>query len=147
MIGGSWLPVYSTKVVWKGGHDGELICGNGPKMTFSAPPSLQGRTGVMTPEDAFVAALNMCFHLMFIWASERLKIQLVSYECEAEGHVVDLLDRTSTFNRTVLKPTIKVKIGSVKRVEKALAWARKYSLIANSTKSKVFVEPKIETEP
>jgi organic hydroperoxide reductase OsmC/OhrA len=116
-------------------------------MVFSAPPTLQGRSGVMTPEDAFVAALNMCFHLMFIWASERLKIQLVSYECEAEGHVVDLLDRTSTFNRTVLKPTIKVKIDSVKRVEKALAWARKYSLIANSIKSQVSVEPKIETEP
>jgi len=141
------LPVYWTKVVWKGGHEGELTCSNGPKMTFSAPPTLQGRIGVMTPEDAFVAALNMCFHLMFIWASERLKIQLVSYECEAEGHVVDLLDRTSTFNRTVLKPTIKVKIDSVKRVEKALAWARKYSLIANSIKSQVSVEPKIETEP
>ena len=141
------MPVYWTKVVWKGGHEGELTCSNGPKMTFSAPPTLQGRTGVMTPEDAFVAALNMCFHMMFIWASERLKIQLVSYECEAEGHVVDLLDRTSTFNRTVLKPTIKVKIDSVKRVEKALAWARKYSLIANSIKSQVSVEPKIETEP
>lgn len=141
------MPVYWTKVVWKGGHEGELTCSNGPKMTFSAPPTLQGRTGVMTPEDAFVAALNMCFHLMFIWASERLKIQLVSYECEAEGHVVDLLDRTSTFNRTVLKPTIKVKIDSVKRVEKALAWARKYSLIANSIKTQVSVEPKIETEP
>lgn len=141
------MPVYWTKVVWKGGHEGELTCSNGPKMTFSAPPTLQGRIGVMTPEDAFVAALNMCFHLMFIWASERLKIQLVSYECEAEGHVVDLLDRTSTFNRTVLKPTIKVKIDSVKRVEKALAWARKYSLIANSIKSQVSVEPKIETEP
>ena len=93
------MPVYKTKVVWTGGHDGELTCGNGPKMSFSAPPALQGRSGVMTPEDGFVAALNMCYHLMFIWATERLKIQLVSYECEAEGHVVDLLDRTSKVER------------------------------------------------
>jgi organic hydroperoxide reductase OsmC/OhrA len=141
------LPVYSTKVVWKGGHEGELTCSNGPKMVFSAPPTLQGCAGVMTPEDAFVAALNMCFHLMFIWASERLKIQLVSYECEAEGHVIDLLDRTSTFDRTMLKPTIKVKANSVERVEKALAWARKYSLIANSITSSILVQPKIEIEP
>jgi len=63
------MPVYITKVVWTGGHDGELTCGNGPKMSFSAPPIMQGRSGVMTPEDAFVAALNMCFHLMFIWAT------------------------------------------------------------------------------
>ena len=140
------MPVYTTKVVWTGGHNGELTCGNGPRMTFSAPPSLQGRSGVMTPEDAFVAALNMCFHLMFIWASERLKIQLVSYECEAEGHVAELLDRTSMVDRTVLKPVIRVKANSVDRVAKALDWARKYSLVANSIKASVLIEPKIETE-
>jgi len=101
----------------------------------------------MTPEDAFVAALNMCFHLMFIWATERLKIQLVSYECEAEGYVIDLLDRTSRFERTVLRPTIRVKAESVKRVGKALEWARKYSLIAGSIKPPIVIEPTIETEP
>lgn len=134
-------------MVWKGGHDGELTCGNGPKMDFSAPPALQGRYGVMTPEDAYVSALNTCFHMMFIWAAERLKIELVSYECEAEGHVLDLLDRTSIFERTVLRPKIKVKTNSIERVPKALEWARKYSLIANSIKPPVVVEPKIETEP
>ena len=141
------MPVYTTKVVWRGGHDGELVCGNGPKMDFSAPPALQGRIGVMTPEDAFVAALNMCFHLMFIWAVERLRIQLVSYECEAEGHVVDLLDRTSIFERAVLRPVIKVKADSVERVGKALEWAGKYSLVASSIKPPILVEPKIESEP
>ena len=101
----------------------------------------------MTPEDAYVAALNTCFHMMFIWATERLKIQLVSYECVAEGYVVDLLDRTSAFERTVLRPRIKVKAASIGRVGKALAWARKYSLIANSIKPPVVVEPTIEAEP
>ncbi len=85
--------------------------------------------------------------MMFIWATERLKIQLVSYECEAEGHVVDLLDRTSMFTQTILRPKIKVKAESVKRVEKALEWARKYSLIANSIKPPILVEPRIESEP
>jgi organic hydroperoxide reductase OsmC/OhrA len=140
------LPVYRTKVVWAGGHDGELACGNGAKMMFSAPPALQGRPGVMTPEDAYVAALNTCFHMMFIWATERLKIKLVSYECEAEGHVVDLLDRTSMFTRTILRPRIRVKKESIGRVGKALEWARKYSLIAESIKPPVSIEPIIETE-
>jgi organic hydroperoxide reductase OsmC/OhrA len=101
----------------------------------------------MTPEDAFVAALNTCFHMMFIWAAERLKIKLVSYECEAEGHVVDLLDRTSIFERTILRPKIRVKTESLERVGKALEWARKYSLIANSIKPSILVEPTIESEP
>ena len=114
---------------------------------FSAPPALQGRNGVMTPEDAFVAALNTCFHMMFIWATERLKIKLVSYECEAEGHVVDLLDRTSMFTQTILRPRIRVKTESIGRVGKALEWARKYSLIAESIKPPVSIEPMIESEP
>lgn len=141
------MPVYTTKVAWTGGHGGELICGNGPKMSYSSPPGLQGRSGVMTPENAFVAALNMCFHLMFIWASQRLKIQLVSYECEAEGRVVELLDRTSTFERIVLRPAIKVKANSLNRVGKALDWARKYSLVVNSIRASVIVEPRIQSEP
>ncbi len=141
------MPAYTNKVIWTGKHEGELICSNGPRMTFSAPPALQGKYGVMTPEDAFVASLNMCFHLMFIWASERLKIQLVSYECEAEGRVVELLDRTSTFEQTILRPVIKVKTESLERVAKALDWAQKYSLIANSIRSQVTVEPKVESEP
>ena len=141
------MPIYKTKVVWAEGHDGELACGNGAKMMFSAPPALQGRPGVMTPEDAYVAALNTCFHMMFIWATERLKIRLISYECEAEGHVVDLLDRTSIFTQTILRPKIKVKAESVGRVGKALEWARKYSLIANSIKPPVLIEPTIEIEP
>jgi len=141
------VSVYKTRVVWTGGHGGELTCGNGPKMAFSAPPALQGQSGVMTPEDAFVGALNMCFHLMFIWACERLKIQLISYECEAEGHVVELLDRTSTFEQTVLRPVIKVKTESLERVGKALDWARKYCLVANSIRSRVTIEPKVESEP
>jgi organic hydroperoxide reductase OsmC/OhrA len=116
-------------------------------MAFSAPPALQGQSGVMTPEDAFVGALDMCFHLMFIWACERLKIQLISYECEAEGHVVELLDRTSTFEQTVLRPVIKVKTESLERVGKALDWARKYCLVANSIRSRVTIEPKVESEP
>lgn len=101
----------------------------------------------MTPEDAYVAALNTCFHMMFIWATERLKIQLVSYECEAEGHVVDLLDRTSSFEQIILRPKIKVKIESIGRVKKALEWARKYSLIANSIKPPILIEPTIQSEP
>ncbi len=141
------MPVYRTRVVWTGGHEGELSCGNGPKMVFSAPPALQGRAEVMTPEDAFVASLNMCFQLMFIWAAERLKIQLVSYECQAEGHVVDLLDRTSTIKQILLKPVIRVKGESIKRVAKALDWARKYSLIANSVMGPVLIEPTIVREP
>ena len=77
---------YATRAVWTGSHTGELSCSNGVRMPFSAPADMHGEFGVLTPEDAFVGALNSCFMLMFIWAIERLKVDLVSYDCEAIGH-------------------------------------------------------------
>jgi len=134
---------YSTKAVWVGGHRGKLSCSNGVILPFSAPVDLHGEAGVLTPEDAFVGALNSCFMLMFIWAVERLKIDLVSYECEAVGHVNEFLDRTSTFNRVILRPRIEVKNCGEKDIKRALILAKKYSLIWQSIKAEVELEPEI----
>ena len=140
------MPTYKTKVVWTGEHWGDLTCSNGPQMKFSAPPALHGHPNVMTPEDAFVGAVNMCIHMMFLWAVEKFKIKLLFYECEAEGFVEDLIDRTSIFTKIVLRPKIRVKGDSEGRVRKALKSAEKYSLVAKSIKSEVIIEPQIYVE-
>ena len=84
---------YHTDVRWTGEHWGHLALGNGPEMAFSAPPDAQGHPDVLTPEDAFVAAANTCVMLMFIWAAERFKLALRSYECHVEGTKVTELHR------------------------------------------------------
>ncbi len=132
---------YKTTTVWKGGHRGEIACSNGARMDFSAPAALYGHPDVLTPEDAFVGALNMCFQLMFIWSIEKLKIDLVSYECEVEGFVEELLDRTSTFKKVVLHPRIEVRDCEKEKVMRALKLAKKYSLIVQSITAEVLVEP------
>ena len=138
---------YHTDVRWMGEHWGELKCGNGPTFAFSAPPDAQGHEGVLTPEDAFVAAVNTCVMLMFVWACERLRLDLVSYECHAEGTKVVALDRTETFERVVLRPRVVVRGADRKRLERALEWATKYSLVANSITSTLVMEPEIELQP
>ena len=141
--------LYETSVAWTGGHRGRLKLGNGPEMDFSAPPASHGEAGVLTPEDAFVGAVNTCVMLMFIWAAERFRLDLVSYECRAEGTRHIELDRTEIFTQIVLKPRIVVRAGSEpgetveKRVRRALASAKKFSLVANSVKSEVIIEPEI----
>ncbi len=137
------IHIYKTKVTWLQGHWGEVTCSNGPHMKFSAPPSLQGYPGVLTPEDAFVAAVNMCVHMMFIWSTERYKIDLVSYTCEAEGFAEDLIDQTSHFSRIILRPNIVARNTTRENIEKAIKSALKYSLIASSIKSELIVEPQI----
>src|SRR5512136_1615991 len=141
---------YHTTVRWKGEHRGHIRMGNGPEMDFSAPPDAHGHAGVLTPEDAFVAAVNTCVMMMFIWATERFKLNLVSYECGAEGTKLIELDRTEIFTQVVLRPQIVVRAGASelestrKRVQRALESAVKYSLVANSIKSEIAIEPKIE---
>ena len=141
---------YRTSVVWKGQHWGHVTMGNGPQMMFSAPPDAQGHAGVLTPEDAFVAAANTCIMMMFIWAAERFKLDLQSYECICEGKKLIELDRTEIFTDLILRPRIVVRTGAEgeervrQRVARALESARKYSLVANSVKSNVVIEPTVE---
>jgi len=141
--------IYNTTVAWKGEHWGHIKMGNGLEMDFSAPPDAQGHPGVLTPEDAFVAAVNTCVMMMFIWAAERFKLDLLSYDCYAEGTKLIELDRTEIFTQVVLRPKIVVraseenKAAVEKRIQRALESAQKYSLVANSIKSKVMVEPTI----
>ena len=141
---------YHTTVQWKGEHWGHLKMGNGPEMDFSAPPDAHGYAGVLTPEDAFVAAVNTCVMMMFIWATERFKLDLVSYDCDTEGIKLIELDRTETFTKVALRPRIVVRASESevesarKRVQRALESAVKYSLVANSIKSEIVVEPDVE---
>ncbi len=139
----SQTATYHTTVTWKGEHRGYLVCGNGAEMDFSAPPDAHGHTGVMTPEDAFVAAANTCVMMMFLWACERFKIPLVSYECYGEGTKVIELDRTELFTEIVLRPRVCIRPCEEGRVRRAFESAQKYSLVANSIKSQVRIEPTI----
>ncbi len=145
----SQTATYHTTVAWKGEHWGHVVMGNGPQMDFSAPPDAQGHPGVLTPEDAFVAAANTCIMMMFIWATERYKLKLVSYECRADGTKLIELDRTEIFTHLRFRPIIQVENGGEPsavveaRVRRAMASAQKYSLVSNSVKSEIVIEPEI----
>jgi organic hydroperoxide reductase OsmC/OhrA len=144
---------YHTDVEWTGDHRGRIVMGNGPEMDFSAPPDAHGHEGVLTPEDAFVASVNTCVMMMFIWATERFKLDLKSYTCYAEGTKLIELDRTEIFTDVKLWPEIKIAARGddpsrvERRAVRALEAARKYSLVANSVKSDVVIEPTIEIVP
>jgi uncharacterized OsmC-like protein len=138
------MPVYTNRVTWRKEHLGYTWCGNGTEMNFSAPPALYGQPDMMTPEDAYLMSVNTCIHMMVLWAMKRFKLELVEFECSAEGKVEEHLDKTSWFKKVVLKPRIAVRGGSESAVKRALQMAQKYSTIAASVKSEILIEPEIK---
>lgn len=138
---------YHTTVEWTGEHWGHIVMGNGPEMDFSAPPDAEGHAGVLTPEDALVASANTCVMIMLIWAAKRFKLDLRSYTCRAEGTKLIELDRTEIFTDVKLWPQIVIAAGEEdldrveRRARRALKAAEKYSLVANSVKSEIAIEP------
>jgi len=137
------MVLYTNKVEWRGEHHGYTWCQNGTEMAFSAPPDLYGHTDVMTPEDAFVAAGNTCYHMMVLWAMQRFKVDMISYQCEAVGEVEEHIDKTSWFKTLTLHPTLVIRGTPVEVVKRALDLALKYSTICQSLKSEVIVKPTI----
>lgn len=148
----SQTATYHTTVRWTGDHWGHVAMGNGPEMQFSAPPDAHGHAGVLTPEDAFVASANTCIMMMFIWAAERFKLKLLSYECRSEGTKLIELDRTEIFTRLHFRPVIRIAAAGEPhavvegRTRRALQAAQKYSLVANSVKSEIVIEPEVIIE-
>ena len=140
------MPIYKNKVEWRGEHRGYTWCQNGVEMEFSAPPDLFGLPNVLTPEDAFVASANTCYFMMVVWAAERFKLDLVSFECRAEGEVEEFLDRTSWFKKITLYPKLEVKGKPREVVQRALDMALKYSTINQSLKSEIVIRPTIEIQ-
>ena len=140
------MPIYKNKVQWQGEHRGYTWCQNGVEMAFSAPPDLYGLPNVLTPEDAFMAASNTCYFMMVVWVAERFKMDLLSFECEAEGEVEEFLDRTSWFKKIVLYPKLSVRGKSREMVQRALDMALKYSTINQTLKSEIVIQPTIEIQ-
>jgi hypothetical protein len=68
----------------------------------------------------------------------------------AEGTKLIELDRTEIFTHLRFSPVIRIEAGKEKpdvieaRARRALQSAQKYSLVANSVKSEIIIEPAIE---
>jgi uncharacterized OsmC-like protein len=90
--------------------------------------------------------------MKFIWATERFKLKLLAYDCRAEGTKLIELDRTEIFTRLRFQPRIRISAAGEPRAtieartKRALQAAQKYSLVANSVKSEIVIEPEVSIE-
>lgn len=132
---------YENEIRWESGRRGKLCSSGKPEVTFSSPPEFKGEPGLWTPEDLFVASVNMCTMTTFLAYAQHKNLPLAGYESEAEG-VLEYVEGKYRFTKITLHPHVELKSEeAVTPAREILDDAHKNCLIANSTTAKVEVFP------
>jgi len=132
---------FRTAVQWTSGRSGVVAAEGKHALLASSPPEFKGEPGRWTPEDLFVAAIDLCTMTTFAAFVQRLKIPVVGYQSEAEG-TLEFVDDGYRFTRVVLRPRITVAdAAAVAPAEKAMHDAHASCLIGRSVRATVTVEP------
>lgn len=135
---------YQNNVRWLGTR-AAILSGDGkPHLRLASPPEFKGEANVWTPEDLFVAAVNMCTLTTFASFAQRLGLPIDEYTSEAEG-TLEFSEGRYRFTKIVLRPTIVVADGAaLNRTALVLEDAHRACLVANSITAEVVIEPDIQ---
>jgi organic hydroperoxide reductase OsmC/OhrA len=122
--------------------------------TVSAPPAepelrlttgeSKGDAAVLNPEQLLVMAASSCQMLSFLHLAAKARIDVVGYEDEVSA-VMPLDDGPIRITEITLRPRIVIDgDASEERVRRLVHTAHEHCFIANSLKSEVAMEPRIE---
>jgi organic hydroperoxide reductase OsmC/OhrA len=137
---------YKTSTAWTDARSGVLESNGKPSIKVSSPPEFKGESGVWTPEDLFVASVEICHMATFMSFAARRAIPIKSYKSHSNG-VLEFVDGDYRFTRIVIFPTIVVgSAASETEVHRILQEAQKHCLVTNSIASIVEVNPTIVME-
>jgi peroxiredoxin-like protein len=116
-----------------------------PNVQVSTPPEFKGHEGIWSPEDLFVASVNVCVMSTFLAYAERAGLTFVGYESDAEGRV-ELVDGKLQVTSVALTPRVTVKSsGDVDKAKELLTKAESNCLISNSVKTHVTMHPTVDS--
>ena len=134
---------YHTSVEWKSERQGYLRSEGKPEIYISSPPEFKGIPGVWTPEDLFVASVEICTMSTFLSFGGRKNIPLKSYKSSAEG-VLENVDGKYRFTSITITPEVTVgKEWTTEQVQEVFHQAHDNCLIANSMTANVIINPTI----
>lgn len=122
--------------------------------TITAPPAepelrlttgeSQGDPAVLNPEQLLVMAASSCQMLWFLHLAAKARVDVVEYGDDAAA-LMPLDEKPVRVTEITLRPRIVIAgEASEERVRKLVQTAHEYCFIANSLKSEVAIEPRIE---
>jgi len=134
---------YRTTVRWTECKMGVIASAGKPNIQVATPPEFKGHEGIWSPEDLFVASVNVCVMSTFLAFAERAGLAFTGYESEAEGRL-ELVEGKFQMTTIALKPRVTLKPGEdVGKAKELLAKAEANCLISNSVTARFTVEPTI----
>lgn len=134
---------YRTGVRWTDRKIGVISAIGKPDILVATPPEFKGHEGIWSPEDLFVASVNICLMTTFLAFAERAGVAFTAYESQAEGKL-ELVEGKFQFTTITLKPKLTLKPeGDAGQAKEVLEKAEAACLISNSMKCRVELEPTI----
>ena len=134
---------YQTSLRWTDEKKGILSCDGKPDINVACPPEFGGHPGIWSPEDIFLASVEICTMTTFLWYVNKENLSIKSYDSKASG-TVEMSGGVFQFSSI----TIKVRIGissedDRSRVEKMMKKVERACLITNSIRTDVNIESDI----
>ena len=141
-----WEPVkyrYRTSILWTGEHKGTLSCEGKPDVGVACPPEFGGHPGIWSPEDLYVASLEVCTFTTFLYLVEKMRGTILSYKSSSDG-VAQMVDGTFIFKEVVVKPVVTVPTADDKeKAERACRQVPQLCVVSKSVKTEVRIEPEV----
>lgn len=145
---------YRTRCSWRGStnggyeqytraHEGFAIPAE-VSLRLSSDPAFHGDATLLNPEQLVVLAASSCQLLSFLAVAAHARIDVLEYEDDAEGEMPED-QQPMSITRITLRPRVVVAAGpTLERIEHLLDVAHHECFIANSLKTEIVLEPKIE---
>ncbi len=135
--------LYQASVKWTGQRKGMMSCAGKPDVPVATPPEFKGHENIWSPEDLFVASVNVCLMTTFLAVAERAGLAFSSYESTAEGRL-EFVEGTLQFTAITIRPSITMKPGGdAAKAKELIEKAEHNCLISNSVKARITLEPAI----
>jgi organic hydroperoxide reductase OsmC/OhrA len=139
------LCYYEVSLLWNSATRGTLSSPVIPDKirVETSPVSQKGKKERWTPEHLFIAALSSSLMSAFLLVADNSKFEFISFESNAIGKI-EKVDGKVAVTEIILKPKLTIPATQKEtRAKRAIEMSEKTMAIANSVKTRIFIEPYI----
>jgi organic hydroperoxide reductase OsmC/OhrA len=135
---------YKNELVWKSARRGRLSIAGKPELEVGSPPEFKGESGIWSPEELLVGALNACMMLTFLTLSQSKGVHLLGYESAAEG-VLENVDGKYQITQVMVQPSVVLRTqADLEAARTIMAEVERHCFISNSIKAEIRLAPQLQ---